>query len=175
MVTWRPNNSKSILRTKIRKWRSETERKVYCTKMDAGVAARSVNSALELCSCSQWFSHKTIAVDDAFPRFGGGGGRKSTLILWKLLGTAFPPIQGKKKSEWGHWNSKQAGPAEGNSKTLRQHCNSDFICCSGFFLPFNQCVRTFTRSLLFTCWYLQRFLWLKPDGGIKMKLTGPPE
>lgn len=174
MVTWRPNNSKSILCTKIRKWRSETERKVYCTKTDAEVAARSVNSALELCSCSQWFSHKTIAVDEAFPRFGGGGKVHINFMETAWYSISFHSGE-KKKSEWGHWNSKRAGPAEGNSKTLRQHWNSDFICCSGFFLPFNQCVRTFTRSLLFTCWYLQRFLWLKPDGGIKMKLTGPPE
>lgn len=57
---------------KIRKGRSETEKRVYRTKTDAEVAARSFNSALKLCSCSLSFSHKTIAVDDALPHSGGG-------------------------------------------------------------------------------------------------------
>lgn len=35
MVTWRSNNGKSILHTKIRKGRNETGRKVHLTRMDA--------------------------------------------------------------------------------------------------------------------------------------------
>lgn len=64
--------------------------------MDAGVAARSVNSALELCSCSQWFSHKTIAVDDAFPRFGGGG-EKVHINFMETAWYSISSHSGKKK------------------------------------------------------------------------------
>lgn len=47
MMTWRPNNSKSVLHTEIRKERNETGWTVYLTWMGAEVIARSASFALE--------------------------------------------------------------------------------------------------------------------------------
>lgn len=114
-----------------------------------------------------------VVVLDGFltlPRFGRG---KNIHMNGTETGWCSISFHSRERESLHEVTETAKGLAEGN-KTLRERRNSDFFCCSGFFLTLNQCIRTFSRSLLFTCWYPQGFLWLKPDGAVKMKLTGPP-